>query len=135
MNEKRNGPSLTLLLGTPVTEANGTLFGRLKDIAVATGADAGQIAGLVLKTKRGLELVPATEVLGTPSGLLELRSVEAVQPLRGDENFILLKQDFQNLPCEFPEIAVAPTDKILKGMQCLGLNTINSRSIVRYRCK
>jgi CBS domain-containing protein/sporulation protein YlmC with PRC-barrel domain len=93
MNEKRNGPSLTLLLGTPVTEAHGTLFGRLKDIAVATGADAGQIAGLVLKTKRGLELVPATEVLGTPSGLLELRSVEAVQPLRGDENFILLKQD------------------------------------------
>ncbi len=93
MNEKRNGPSLTLLLGTPVMEAHGALFGRLKDIAVATGADAGQIAGLVLKTKRGLELVPATEVLGTPSGLLELRSVEAVQPLRGDENFILLKQD------------------------------------------
>jgi magnesium transporter len=93
MDEKRNGPSLTLLLGTPVMEAHGALFGRLKDIAVATGADAGQIAGLVLKTKRGLELVPATEVLGTPSGLLELRSVEAVQPLRGDENFILLKQD------------------------------------------
>ena len=96
MNEKRNGPSLTLLLGTPVMEAHGTLFGRLKDIAVATGADAGQIAGLVLKTKRGLELVPATEVLGTPSGVLELRSVEAVQPLRGDENFILLNS--QALP-------------------------------------
>src|ERR1700744_3407584 len=93
MNEKRNGPSLTLLLGTPVTEPHGSLFGRLKDIAVATGADAGQIAGLVLKTKKGLELVPATEVLSTPSGMLELRSTEAVQPLRGDENFILLKQD------------------------------------------
>jgi magnesium transporter len=93
MNEKRNGPSLTLLLGTPVTEASGSLFGRLKDIAVATGADAGRIAGLVLKTKRGLELVPATEVMSTPSGMLELRSTDAVQPLRGDENFILLKQD------------------------------------------
>jgi magnesium transporter len=93
MSEKHNGPSLTLLLGTPVMEPHGSLFGRLKDIAVATGADAGQIAGLVLKTKRGLELVPATEVLGTPSGVLELRSAEAVQPLRGDENFILLKQD------------------------------------------
>src|SRR5271170_1942857 len=93
MNEKRNGPSLTLLLGTPVTEPQGSLFGRLKDIAVATGADAGKIAGLVLKTKKGLELVPATEVMSTPSGVLELRSTEMVQPLRGDENFILLKQD------------------------------------------
>lgn len=93
MNEKRNGPSLTLLLGTPVTEPRGSLFGRLNDIAVATGADAGRIAGLVLKTKKGLELVPATEVMGTPSGALELRSTEAVRPLRGDENFILLKQD------------------------------------------
>jgi flagellar motility protein MotE (MotC chaperone)/sporulation protein YlmC with PRC-barrel domain len=93
MSEKRNGPSLTLLLGTPITEPKGSLFGRLKDIAVATGTDAGKIAGLVLKTKRGLELVPATEVMGTPSGVLELRSTEAVQPLRGDENFILLRQD------------------------------------------
>jgi len=93
MNEKRNGPSLTLLLGTPITEPRGSLFGRLNDIAVATGTDAGRIAGLVLKTKKGLELVPATEVMGTPSGALELRSTEAVQPLRGDENFILLKHD------------------------------------------
>ncbi len=93
MNEKRNGPSLTMLLGTPVTEPQGSLFGRLKDIAVATGADAGKIAGLVLKTKKGLELVPATEVMSTPSGVLELRSTEMVQPLRSDENFILLKQD------------------------------------------
>ncbi|QNI30193.1 magnesium transporter [Alloacidobacterium dinghuense] len=93
MDEKRNGPSLALLLGTPVTEPKGSLFGRLKDIAVATGADAGRIAGLVLKTKKGLELVPATEVRSTPSGALELRSTDAVQPLQGDENFIFLKQD------------------------------------------
>jgi CBS domain-containing protein/sporulation protein YlmC with PRC-barrel domain len=93
MNEKRNGPSLALLLGTPITESHGSLFGRLKDIAVATGADAGKIAGLVVKTKRGLELVPATEVISTPSGVLELRSTESVQPLPDDGNFILLKQD------------------------------------------
>lgn len=93
MTEKHNGPSLTLLLGTPVTEPQGRLMGRLKDIAVATGADAGKIAGLVLKTKKGRELVPATEIRNTPSGALELRSVDALQPLRGDENFILLKQD------------------------------------------
>jgi flagellar motility protein MotE (MotC chaperone)/sporulation protein YlmC with PRC-barrel domain len=94
VNEKHNnGPSLTLLLGTPITEPKGSLFGRLKDIAVATGADAGRIAGLVLKTKKGLELVPATEVISTPSGMLELRSTKALRALQGDENFILLKQD------------------------------------------
>jgi magnesium transporter len=91
--EKHNGPSLTLLLGTPVTEPQGRLLGRLKDIAVATGADAGKIAGMVIKSRGGLELVPATEVRDTPSGALELRSSDALQPLRGDENFILLKQD------------------------------------------
>jgi magnesium transporter len=93
MNEKHNIPSLTLLLGTPVTEPQGRLVGRLKDIAVATGSDAGQVAGLVFKTKNGLELAPATEIRNTPSGALELRSTSALQPLRGDENYILLKQD------------------------------------------
>ncbi len=42
--------SLTALLGTPVTDVHGHLRGQLKDIAVATGEDAGKVAGLVLKT-------------------------------------------------------------------------------------
>ena len=36
--------SLTALLGTPVTDVQGHLRGRLKDIAVATGPDAGKVA-------------------------------------------------------------------------------------------
>ena len=43
--------SLTALLGTPVTDAQGHMRGRLKDVAVATGPEAGQVAGLVLKTR------------------------------------------------------------------------------------
>ena len=46
--------SLTALLGTPVTDAQGQLRGKLKDIAVATGPDGGKVAGLVLKTRTGL---------------------------------------------------------------------------------
>ncbi len=46
--------SLTALLGTPVTDAQGQLRGKLKDIAVATGPDGGKVAGLVLKTRAGL---------------------------------------------------------------------------------
>ena len=85
--------SLTTLLGTPVTDAKGHLRGRIKDIAVATGPDAGKVAGLVLKSRTGLCLVPSHEVMETPAGTLELRSSNALYPLKGDDNFLYLQQD------------------------------------------
>jgi CBS domain-containing protein/sporulation protein YlmC with PRC-barrel domain len=85
--------SLTAILGTPVTSVTGRMRGRLKDVAVATGADAGRVAGLVLKTRKGLEVVAAKDVRWTPSGALELRPEATLSPLQGDENFILLRQD------------------------------------------
>ena len=85
--------SLTALLGTPVTDAQGQLRGKLKDIAVATGPDAGKVAGLVLKTRTGLWLVPSHEVMETPAGTLELRSPAAVEPLKDEGNYIYLQQD------------------------------------------
>src|SRR6201993_156999 len=85
--------SLTALLGTPVTDAQGHLRGRLKDIAVATGPDAGKVAGLVLKTRTGLSIVPSQEVMETPAGTLELRSAGTMVPLKDEGNFIYLKQD------------------------------------------
>src|SRR5664279_2126051 len=85
--------SLTALLGTPVTDSQGQLRGRLKDIAVATGADAGKVAGLVLKTKAGLRIVPSHEVMETPSGTLELRSIKALSPLDDQSNYLYLQQD------------------------------------------
>ncbi len=85
--------SLTGLLGAPVTDAKGQLRGKLKDIAVATGAHAGSVAGLVLKTRDGLQLVPAQEVMETPAGTVELRTVEALAPLKDESNFLLLQRD------------------------------------------
>jgi magnesium transporter len=85
--------SLTALLGTPVTDAQGHLRGRLKDIAVATGPDAGKVAGLVLKTRTGLFIVPSQEVMETPAGTLELRSSGALVPLKDEGNYIYLQQD------------------------------------------
>lgn len=85
--------SLTALLGTPVTDAQGHLRGRLKDIAVATGPDAGKVAGLVLKTRSGLCIVPSQEVMETPAGTLELRSPSALVPLKDDGNYLYLQQD------------------------------------------
>src|SRR5579872_195433 len=55
--------SLTALLGTPVTDRQGQLRGKLKDVAVATGPDAGKVAGLVLKTRTGDFIVPSQEVM------------------------------------------------------------------------
>ena len=74
--------SLTALLGTPVTDAQGQLRGKLKDIAVATGPDGGKVAGLVLKTRTGLSIVPSQEVMETPAGTLELRSPRRSSPSR-----------------------------------------------------
>jgi CBS domain-containing protein/sporulation protein YlmC with PRC-barrel domain len=85
--------SLTALLGTPVTDAQGHLCGKLKDIAVATGADAGKVAGLVLKTREGLRIVPASEVMETPAGTLELRNPSALTELNEKSSFLYLAQD------------------------------------------
>ncbi len=85
--------SLTALLGTPVTDAQGQLRGRLKDVAVATGADAGKVAGLVLKTRAGLRIVSSEEVMETPAGTLELRSPDALTELSEKATFLYLQQD------------------------------------------
>jgi magnesium transporter len=85
--------SLTALLGTPVTDAQGQLRGRIKDIAVATGPEAGKVAGLVLKNRSGLFIVPAQEVMETPAGTLELRSVGDLTPLKDEGNYLFLQQD------------------------------------------
>jgi CBS domain-containing protein/sporulation protein YlmC with PRC-barrel domain len=85
--------SLTAILGTPITSATGRMRGRLKDVAVSTGEDAGRVAGLVLKTRKGLEVVASKDVRWTPSGALELRPEATLNPLQGDESFILLRQD------------------------------------------
>jgi sporulation protein YlmC with PRC-barrel domain len=85
--------SLTALLGTPVTDVNGQLRGKLKDIVVATGPDGGKVAGIVLKTRTGLSIVPSQEVMETPAGTLELRSAEAVSPLKDEGSYLFLQRD------------------------------------------
>jgi sporulation protein YlmC with PRC-barrel domain len=77
----------------PVTDAQGQLRGKLKDIAVATGPDGGNVAGLVLKTRTGLSLVPSQDVMETPAGTLELRSADALVPLQDQGSYLYLQQD------------------------------------------
>ena len=94
MREKHSSHvSLTLLLGTMITDRQGRVRGRLKDVAVATGPAAGNVAGLLLKTPDGPRLVLVKDILQTPAGTLELNDDASLQPLRGDENLLLLQQD------------------------------------------
>ena len=88
--------SLALLLGTPVTDRTGVVRGRLKDVAVATGPSAGNVSGLILRTRDGAKIVAVEDVRQTPAGTLELRDDAMLQPLRGDENFLLLQQDLMD---------------------------------------
>jgi flagellar motility protein MotE (MotC chaperone)/sporulation protein YlmC with PRC-barrel domain len=76
-----------------VTDTNGQLRGRIKDIAVATGSEAGKVAGLVLKTRTGLAIVASQDVMETPAGTLELRSAGALVPLQDQGNYLYLQQD------------------------------------------
>jgi magnesium transporter len=85
--------SLTALLGTPVTDAQGQMRGRIKDIAVVTGPEAGKVAGLVLKNRNGLFIVPSQEVMETPAGTLELRTAASLAPLKDEGNYLFLQQD------------------------------------------
>ena len=66
----------------------------LKDIAVATGPDAGKVAGLVLKTRSGLLHCPFAGGDGDPrrharTALL----LRALVPLKDDGNYLYLQQD------------------------------------------
>jgi magnesium transporter len=85
--------TLTMLLGTPVMDASGKLCGKVKDVAVATGAEAGKVAGLVLRNRGGLQVISAIDLRRTPSGALELRPAAVLRPLTQEESFILLRQD------------------------------------------
>ncbi len=85
--------SLTLLQGTPVRDAEGRLCGRVIDVAVATGSEAGRVTGLVLNTREGKRLLPAEQVIATPQGGLEMMADATLSPLGEVENYLLLRQD------------------------------------------
>ena len=105
MRRKRSRPSLSLLLGTRILRASaaadagdggapGKFVGRLSDIAIATGTtEAGRVVGIVVKSRTGQGWVSATEMTEQPDGSLQLAAGALLEPLRGDESFVLLRQD------------------------------------------
>jgi CBS domain-containing protein/sporulation protein YlmC with PRC-barrel domain len=84
--------SLTLLEGTPVVDAGGQLRGRVADVAVGTGQDAGRVLSLVVKSARGREHIDVRALSLTDAGGLMMAT--GTEPLTANlENTLLLRQD------------------------------------------
>jgi magnesium transporter len=85
--------SLTLLEGTPVVDAGGQMRGRVADIVVGTGQDAGRVLALVVKSARGREYVDIQALSLTEAGGLVMAA--GVEPMAANqiENALLLRQD------------------------------------------
>jgi magnesium transporter len=90
--------SVSALMGSAVTDAQGGTFGHVREFAVAPSVDASHVHGIVLRlasAKRGDRpaLVPVTELQLTPSGTMQLRETARPAPLPEDESYLLLERD------------------------------------------
>jgi CBS domain-containing protein/sporulation protein YlmC with PRC-barrel domain len=85
--------SLTLLEGTPVVDAGGQMRGRVADVAVGTGQDAGRVLALVVKSARGREYIDIQALSLTEAGGLVMAAGTEPQSANQHENALLLRQD------------------------------------------
>lgn len=85
--------SLTLLEGTPVVDAGGQLRGRVTDVAVGTGQDAGRVLALVVKSTRGREHIAIQGLSLTGAGALVMAAGTEPLPANQSESALLLRQD------------------------------------------
>lgn len=85
--------SLTLLEGTPVVDADGQMRGRVADVAVGTGQDAGRVLSLVVKSARGREHFDIQVLRLTEAGGLVMAAGAVPMAANQNENVLLLRQD------------------------------------------
>jgi magnesium transporter len=85
--------SLTLLEGTPVVDVGGQMRGRVADVAVGTGQDAGRVLSLVVKSARGREHFDIRVLRLTESGGLVMAAGAEPMAASQNENVLLLRQD------------------------------------------
>ncbi|MDQ1453320.1 MAG: magnesium transporter [Acidobacteriaceae bacterium] len=85
--------SLTLLEGAPVVDAGGQMRGRVADVAVGTGQEAGRVLALVVKSARGREYIDIQALRLTEAGGLVMAAGTEPQSANQHENALLLRQD------------------------------------------
>jgi CBS domain-containing protein/sporulation protein YlmC with PRC-barrel domain len=85
--------SLTLLEGTPVVDAGGQMRGRVADVVVGTGQDAGRVLALMVKSGRGREYIDVQALSLTEAGGLVMIAGAEQMSTNQNENALLLRQD------------------------------------------
>src|SRR6201995_4672265 len=85
--------SLTLLEGTPVVDAGGQMRGRVADVVVGTGQDAGRVLSLLVKSAHGREYIDIQALSLTEAGGLVMAAGSEPVPASQHENALLLRQD------------------------------------------
>lgn len=84
---------ISALLGTPVTDAQGRMRGRVRELALAPAQNPNHVAAMIYRNREGQFAVPVHDMLLTPAGTLELKEEADPQPLTGKEHYLLLERD------------------------------------------
>jgi sporulation protein YlmC with PRC-barrel domain len=90
--------SVSALMGSQVSDAQGRAFGQVREFAVAPEIDSGRVHGFVVRREGGVRGQPATLVTIADlqlreSGEMWLREGARPEPLASDETFLLLERD------------------------------------------
>lgn len=90
--------SVATLMGATVTDAQGAVYGRVREFAVSAAMDSSHIYGLVLRRPSASRderdsMVLITELRLTPKGEMQLRESARPTTLPEDETYLLLERD------------------------------------------
>ena len=64
-----NTLALTELLGRPVVEASGQIWGRVREVALTPADDRARVSNLIVRTKNGDRLLPFSAVVSVNGGV------------------------------------------------------------------
>jgi magnesium transporter len=98
MTKLNQRTSVSTLMGASVMDAQGALYGRVREFVVAPEIATSQVHGLVLRrpaAQRGEQpsLILITDLKLTPRNEMHLREGAAPAPLREDETHLMLERD------------------------------------------
>ena len=98
MPDLQSKTSVSALLGAPVTDSSGTLFGHVREFAVAPVADATNVSSLAIRRSGArrsdpLTLVATAQLQPGPGGDLRLAPDAVADPLSPNNTYLLLERD------------------------------------------
>src|SRR5512142_719290 len=85
--------ALTELLGAPVFDARGVHAGRVREVALCPQEDPARICALVVRTKQGDRMVPATTVTSLDGAVRASGARTEWPPYVSAEGLLLLGRD------------------------------------------